>query len=81
MDYIYCVIKFWLPSLRVSSQGTTTRFIKLGQVTEMLVPYPPVNEQKRIVEKLSQAISYLSQMRGKTSKTHPVYYPKGLMEL
>lgn len=81
MDYIYCVIKFWLPSLRVSSQGTTTRFIKLGQVTEMLVPYPPVNEQKRIVEKLSQAISDLSQMRGKTSKTHPVYYPKGLMEL
>lgn len=81
MDYIYCVIKFWLPSLRISSQGTTTRFIKLGQVTEMLVPYPPVNEQKRIVEKLSQAISDLSQMRGKTSKTHPVYYPKGLMEL
>ena len=81
MDYIYCVIKFWLPSLRVSSQGTTTRFIKLGQVTEMLVPYPPVNEQKRIVEKLSQVISDLSQMRGKTSRTHPVYYPKGLMEL
>lgn len=81
MDYIYCVIKFWLPSLRISSQGTTTRFIKLGQVTEMLVPYPPVNEQKRIVEKLSQAISDLSQMRGKTSKTHPVYYPKGLMEV
>lgn len=81
MDYLYCVIKYWLPSLRVNSQGTTTRFIKLGQVTEMLVPYPPINEQKRIVEKLSQAMPDLIRISGKSSGNDPFYYPEGLMEL
>ena len=41
LDYLFQVIKWWLPSLKHNSQGTTTRFIKLGQVTGMLVPLPP----------------------------------------
>ncbi len=40
LDYLFYVIKWWLPSLKHNSQGTTTRFIKLGQVTGMFIMNP-----------------------------------------
>lgn len=56
LDYLYHVIEFWLPLLKRNSQGTTTRFIKLGHVTNMLVPFSPLAEQKRIVAKLEELL-------------------------
>ena len=50
LNYLYYVITFWLGHLKKNSQGTTTRFIKLGQVTGMLVPVPPCAEQKHIIQ-------------------------------
>ena len=58
LDYFFYVITYWLGYLKRNSQGTTTRFIKLGQVTGMLIPLPPLIEQKRIVLKLEQMLSY-----------------------
>ena len=81
LDYLYCVIKYWLPYLRTNSQGTTTRFIKLGQVTNMLVPVPPINEQIRILEKLSIIIPLLSVSRTRNKACNSLYYPTGLAEL
>ena len=63
LDYLYSVIKFWLPALKRGSQGTTTRFIKLGQVKEMLIPLPPLAEQKRIVEKLEQLLPLCERLK------------------
>lgn len=63
LDYLYTVIKYWLPALKRGSQGTTTRFIKLGQVKEMLIPLPPLAEQKRIVEKLEQLLPLCERLR------------------
>jgi len=62
LDYIYQVIKYWLPSLKFNSQGTTTRFIKLGQVTDMLIPLPPLQEQKRIVEMTNKMMSICNRL-------------------
>ena len=56
LNYLYNVIHWWLPSLKHNSQGTTTRFIRLNQVTDMLIPLPPLAEQKRIVAKLEELL-------------------------
>ncbi len=57
LNYLYYVITFWLGHLKKNSQGTTTRFIKLGQVTGMLVPVPPYVEQKRITQTIQLLLS------------------------
>lgn len=63
LDYIYYVIKHWLPYLKKDSQGTTTRFIKLGQVTGMAIPFPPLAEQKRIVAKLEELLPLCERLK------------------
>ena len=63
LDYLFYVIKWWLPSLKHNSQGTTTRFIKLGQVTGMLVPFPPLAEQKRIVAQLEELLPLCERLK------------------
>ena len=62
LDYIYCVIQYWLPHLKYNSQGATTRFIKIGQVNGMLIPLPPLEEQIRIVDTINSAYKLLDEM-------------------
>lgn len=59
LDYLFYVVRYWLPHLKYNSQGAMTRFIRIGQVNGMLVPFPPKFEQIRIVEILDSAFSIL----------------------
>jgi type I restriction enzyme S subunit len=63
LDFLYYVITYWLAHLKRNSQGTTTRFIKLGQVTGMKVPLPPLAEQKRIVAKLEEILPLCDRLK------------------
>ena len=63
LDYLYYIITFWLGHLKRNSQGTTTRFIKLGQVTGMLIPLPPLAEQKRIVAKIEELLPLCEKLK------------------
>ena len=63
LNYLYYVITFWLGHLKKNSQGTTTRFIKLGQVTGMLVPVPPCAEQKRITQTMQLLLSECDRLQ------------------
>lgn len=55
LDYVYLVIRYWLPYLRLDSKGVTTRFIRIGQVNGMPVPLPPKRELIRIITKVNEA--------------------------
>lgn len=59
LNYLYYVIGYWLPHLKFNSQGAMTRFIRIGQVYNMLIPLPPFAEQKRIAEKLGELLGAL----------------------
>lgn len=63
LDFLYHVVTYWLGHLKRNSQGTTTRFIKLGQVTGMLIPFPPLEEQKRIVAKLEEILPLCERLK------------------
>ena len=63
LNYLYYVITFLLGHLKKNSQGTTTRFIKLGQVTGMLVPVPPCAEQKRITQTMQLLLSECDRLQ------------------
>ena len=63
LDFLYHVVTYWLGHLKRNSQGTTTRFIKLGQVTGMLIPFPPLEEQKRIVAKLEEILPLCDRLK------------------
>lgn len=70
LDYIFWVIKYWLPHLKYNSQGATTRFIKIAQVKGMLIPLPPFDEQKRIVKKIElimENLNVLNELQGQYS--------------
>lgn len=60
-------LKFWLESsllndwLKVRLKGTTQKFAPLGLLRTLPTPLPPLNEQKRIVEKLEQLLSELDK--------------------
>ena len=60
LDYLYYIIGYWLPHLKFNSQGAMTRFIRIGQVHNMLVPLPPLAEQKRIAETLERVLGVLA---------------------
>lgn len=62
LDYLFNVIKWWLPSLKHSSQGTTTQFIRLGQVKGMFVPLPPLAEQHRIVALVEELMARIDDL-------------------
>lgn len=59
LDYLYWVVRYWLPHLKYNSQGATTRFIKIGQVNGMLIPLPPMMEQIRIVDTIKLVFEQL----------------------
>ncbi|MCQ2607799.1 MAG: restriction endonuclease subunit S, partial [Bacteroidales bacterium] len=67
LDYFEYVIKYWLPFLKKNSQGTTTRFIKLSQVKDMLIPLPPLAEQKRIVVAIEKFMPLIEEYGKKES--------------
>ena len=62
LNYLYCVIQYWLPHLKYNSQGATTRFIKIGQVNGMLIPLPPMKEQIRIVDTIKCAFEQVDRI-------------------
>ncbi|GHV95771.1 hypothetical protein AGMMS50293_20910 [Spirochaetia bacterium] len=50
--YLFLFVSFSLDILTRDQRGTTIKYIRLGDLQRHNIPLPPINEQKRIVEKL-----------------------------
>ena len=48
--------------------GSATPIINKGKWEEIIIPLPPINEQKRIVEKVNQLFSMIDQLQFLQSK-------------
>ena len=72
VDYVICVInsgygKKWIDEVKVGG-GTHTNKINLKSFPNFLIPLPPLNEQARILEKLNEFISLLSEYAAASTK-------------
>jgi type I restriction enzyme S subunit len=66
--YLYLYIKFSLDTLTQDSRGTTVKYIRLSNLQNHLIPLPPLNEQKRIVEKLDAVLPKVRQSKERLEK-------------
>lgn len=53
--YLYHFMEKYLDKLRSQSIGGIIKYIKLGMITEAVIPLPPLSEQKRIAAILDKA--------------------------
>ena len=52
MDYIVIILKYMQDIMKKQSSGGVQKFVSLTYLREFIVPLPPIEEQRRIVEKL-----------------------------
>ena len=61
-DYIFYVLNYYQPYLEKSCSGSTNQTeLKPAVISELFIPVPPINEQRRIVNKLSKTIKLLTE--------------------
>lgn len=70
IEYIckYMDSKFFIDSIYSSSQGTTVGTFTIINAKTMLVPFPPLNEQKRIVAKIEELLPFIDEYDKKEQK-------------
>ena len=65
--YIYYVLKsaYFLKHANKNATGTTIKNVSLKVMRELIFPLPPLNEQKRIVERLEELLPLCDQLMTK----------------
>lgn len=54
MEYIYNYLLFAESGLRREASGAVQSFVSLSKLRQLLIPLPPLKEQKRLVEKIKE---------------------------
>lgn len=69
-DYIYYAMQtsIFIKQILEKATGSATPIINKGKWEEIIIPLPPYNEQKRIVEKVNQLFSIIDQLQVLQSK-------------
>lgn len=64
IDYVYHFIKYNQPYLESKGVGSTKqKELKPDVIKDLLVPLPPIEEQKRIVERLEQILPLIDELK------------------
>ena len=54
LNFAYNLIRKMVPEITSSNRGSTIKYLRLGDITEVTAKIPPLPEQRRIVEKLDR---------------------------
>ena len=63
VKYLYHFLSSYIDTLRKQSIGAIIKYIKLGNLTEAMLPIPPLSEQKRIVKFLDEEFSKIDTLK------------------
>ena len=69
-EYIYYFLKFAGKEIDRNASGTTFKEVSGKIVSHILLPLPPLKEQKRIVAKVDQLMSLCDQLEARQQKKH-----------
>ncbi|AYD39638.1 restriction endonuclease subunit S [Clostridium fermenticellae] len=61
-DYIYIYLKCWKDNINNMSEGTSFPNINTDKLNRLLISLPPLNEQKRIVEKVDSLMAFCDEL-------------------
>ncbi|MCC6286758.1 MAG: restriction endonuclease subunit S [Chitinophagaceae bacterium] len=64
---LHCLIDH-LKVFKEQSVGANTKFLKLGMIQNVLIPLPPLSEQKRIVSILDRAFAAIDKAKANTER-------------
>ena len=60
--YYYSCSKFFVDELLSTASATTIAIVNKGKMSNILIPIPPLHEQKRIADKINQLFSMLDSI-------------------
>ncbi|MEP3348467.1 MAG: restriction endonuclease subunit S [Marinomonas sp.] len=64
--YVYYHLKkYWKTRNEEKQYGSATNYIKMGNFNEYVVAFPPLAEQKRIVEKLDEVLAQVDSIKAR----------------
>lgn len=68
LRYLYYFLEQYVETLRKESIGGVIKYIKLGNLTEAVIPLPPLEEQHRIVSLLDKVSDLITKRRAQLDK-------------
>ena len=68
VPYLYCFLDKYVETLRQESIGGVIKYIKLGNLTEAIIPLPSIESQQKIVEDLNMVSRLIDKRKEQLAK-------------
>ena len=68
VPYLYCFLDKYVETLRGQAIGGVIKYIKLGNLTDAILPLPNIEEQANIVQKLDKVSGLIEKRKAQLSK-------------
>ena len=63
--YYYWLIKAKIPEITASNRGSTVKYIRKGDIEDLIISLPPLAEQTRIAQKLDKLLAQVDTLKAR----------------